>query len=178
MERMLVIVFDNEKSAYQGESALRQLAEERADHVASEPGHARVAEIDVRDDQRAAGRLQRHVGQGLVRRHDRRAVAARALRAKRRLERLAERMPRSLDLLLGLAGRDLEREVERGVLREQPEQVVEHGHAGRDVRPAAARDVDASVQAARLVRLAGPRGHPSTRSIWAPRERSRSSIRS
>ena len=49
-------------------------------------------------------------------------------------ERLAERAAGVGDLRLGVARRQLERELEPAAAREQAEQVVEHGQAGGDVR--------------------------------------------
>ena len=104
-------------------------------------------QVDVRDQQRLVARLERDVRERLGRRNDGRAVAADAVLPQRCGERLAERATGGANLLLRVPGRDLEREVERGVGREQHEQMVEHGHAGRDVRVAAAVDVDPHLRA-------------------------------
>ena len=102
-------------------------------------------------------------------------MAPAAFRPQRVVERLSERAPGCRDLRLGLSGRDLEREVERRVLREQSEHVVEHRDTRRDLSLAGAVDVDASVELPGLIRLAH---YASTRSIEAPSARRRSSIRS
>ena len=143
------------------------------------PGDPRVAEVDVRDDQRPPRGLDDDVRERLVRGHGGRAVAPDALLLERTGERLAERAARSRDLGLGVSGRDLEHEVEGRVLGQQPEQVVEHGQPGGDARLARAGHVDARVHAPGLVRLTQTPGHyASMRSIRAPSERSRSSMRS
>ena len=133
--------------------------QEGRDHVARQAGDPRVAEVDVRDDQRPAGRLDDHVGERLVGGHDGRAVPPGTLGAQRVVQCLAQRAPCRRDLRLGLSGSDLEREVERRVLREQPEHVVEHRHAGRDLGLAGAVHVDAGEQPPGFVSLTRP-SHP------------------
>ena len=115
--------------------------------------------VDVRDDKRPARRLDHHVRERLVRGHGGRAVAPDALLLERAGERLAECPARSGDLGLGVPGRNLQHQVEGGVLGQQPEQVVEHRQPGGDVRLARAGHVDARVHAPSLVRLTQPAGH-------------------
>ena len=64
--------------------ALGELVEEAREQVAAEPADARSREVDVRDDERPARRLERDVGERLVRGQRRGAVARDvALRAAR-----------------------------------------------------------------------------------------------
>ena len=125
--------------------ALGELSQEGGDDVAGEAGDAGVAEVDVRDDERPPGRFDDDMRERLVRRHGGRAVTTAAACAQGVRERLAERAPGRGHLGLRLARRDLEHEIEGRVLRKQPEEVVEHRHAGDDARLAGARDVDAGV---------------------------------
>ena len=85
--------------------------------------------------------------------------------AKQRCERLADRRTGGIDLGDRLVGLDLEREVEATGGGELDEQVVEQGHAGRDIRQAGSRGEPGAA-------------HSSPRSISAPSARSRSSMRS
>ena len=59
-------------------SSLGELRQEPGDEVRREPADAHVGEIDVRDDQRAAGRFESDVRQGFVGRHGGGAVAPHA----------------------------------------------------------------------------------------------------
>src|SRR5438874_863877 len=70
--------------------------------------------------------------------------------------RLDERAAGGGDLRLRLAWSDLERNVERPVLRYQADQVIEHGHSRGNAGLAVPRDVDARVQPSCLVGLTRP----------------------
>ena len=92
-------------------------------------------------DERPLGDLEDDLRERLLGGHERRAVTRQALSAKHVRERLAERRARGRDLRLALPGRQLEGELEPAAAREQPEQVVEDGDAGGDIRaPATGRD--------------------------------------
>ena len=69
-------------------------------------------------------------------------------------------------LRVGLFRRHLERYVERGMLGQEPQQVVEHGNAGLDRRSAGAVDLDPRLKPAFLARVTGHR-HPSKQGIAA-----------
>ena len=99
------------------------------------------------------------MGERLVGGHDGRAVPPGTLGAQRVLQCLAERAPRSRDLRLGFSGSDLQRDVELRVLREQPEHVIEHRHAGRDLGLTGAVHVDAGEQPPGFVSVTRP-SHP------------------
>gem|GEM_PF-4881624 len=152
--------------------SLRELVQERGDEVRAEATDPRLGEVDVRDDERTAGCLERYVGERFVGGHDRGRVMPGALGAQRFVELLAEGSTRRGHLGVDASGLHLERQIEVGVLREQTEQVVEDGQPGRDVgRPLAVHDDTDGASA-------GGRHQPSTRSIRAPSERRRSSMRS
>lgn len=108
--------------------ALGQALEEPGDDVRVQPGDPCVGEIDVRDEQGPAGRLEDDVREGLVRRNHRGAVPAAG--AKRLRERAAERPTGGGGLEDRCTGGDLQLDVEAAVDREQSEQVVEDGKAG------------------------------------------------
>ena len=75
----------------------------------------------MRDQQRLVAHLERDVRERLGGRNDARAVAADTLLSQRCGERLAERPARRANLVLRVAGRNLECDVEAGVRREQHE---------------------------------------------------------
>jgi len=80
-----------EQAHVQGQArAGGQLPEEAGDDVVLEAGDPLAREVDVRDQQRALGDLERDRGERLVGRRDPGAVPARARGAQRRLERIAE----------------------------------------------------------------------------------------
>src|SRR5207249_445356 len=96
--------------------AVDELAQERRDEIdrhAAEPG---TREVHVGHEQRLVARLERDVRERLGRRKDGGAVAARAFGAKRCGERLAERPSGCAHFRIGVAGSDLECEVEGRVL--------------------------------------------------------------
>ena len=107
--------------------------------VAPEPACPGFGQVDVAGDERPRRRLERHLRERLVGRHERRAVPERAVRPEQRGKRLAERATRIGDLRLGVARRQLERELEPAAAREQRQQVVEDGDAGGDVRRTGSR---------------------------------------
>ena len=173
LEHVLGVAALDQPDVERQPGALGQLAQELGDDVGLEPADAGVGEVDVGDDERPARRLEGDVRERLVRRHRRGAVAAHAGVAQLGRERLAERASGSRHLVGGRAGLHLQRQVERRVLGEQRDQVVEDREAGRDRRlrlPARPpREPAGEVRPAR---------QPSTRSIRAPSPRRRSSIRS
>ena len=92
-------------------------------------------------DERPLGDLEDDLRERLLGGHEGGAVTGQALCAKHVRERLAERRAGGCDLRLALPRRQLEGELEPAAAREQPEQVVEDGDAGGDVRaPATGRD--------------------------------------
>ena len=121
--------------------ALRQLLEKPRGEITRQTGDARLREVDIGDEQRPAGRFERDVRERLVNRHHGRAVPAHSFGSQRLGQRLRERARGRRDLDLRAARLDLEREIERCIGGEQGEQMVEDGHARRDVGLAASRDV-------------------------------------
>src|SRR6266550_1269648 len=144
--------------------ALRELSQKPGDEVGREAADAHVGQIDVRDEQRPPRCFQGDVGERLVGRDDGGAVPARALGVQGSRERLAERPAGGRDLGIGLLRRHLEREVERRVLGQERQKMVEYGNACVDSRPAGAVDVDTCLQPAFLTRIADRR-HPSKERI-------------
>ena len=149
-----------------------QLPQELGDDVGLETADAGVAEVDVGDDERPARGLEGDVGERLVGRHGRGAVAANAGVAQFGAQRLAERPSGSSHLVGGRAGLHLQRQIERGVLREQRDQVVEDG------RPVEIDDRGLPRPPREPAGKVCPVRQPSTRSIRAPSARRRSSMRS
>src|SRR5215213_739022 len=158
----------------------RKLVEEARDHVGADAPDAGGGQVDVRHDQRPPRGFEDDLGERLVGGGVTRAVADGPLVGERVRKRLAERAAARRGLRDRAAGSDLELEVEAPIAREQSEQVVEDGNPGRHRRLAGAGESDAhpglSGFASGLGR--GHGGYASTRSIWAPRCRRRSSIRS
>ncbi len=115
--------------------------QEARGEVSSEPAHADIGEVDVRDDERPTGRLERYVRKRLVCRNGRGSVTTTPLSAERVHERLAERPTRGCDLRFGVLRSEFQNEIERGVLGKERQQMVEDGHAGADVCPAASMHV-------------------------------------
>ena len=72
---------------------------------------------------------------------------------------MAERPAGGRDLGIGLLGRHFERDVERRMLGQKRQKMVEYGNACVDSRPAGAVDVDTCLQPAFLPRIADGR-HP------------------
>jgi hypothetical protein len=172
-------------------SGLGELVEEARSEVAGQPCDPRLRQVHVRDEQRAARRLQDDVRERLVHRYHPGTVASYAFGTKRLRERFTQRTAGRRDLDLGAAGLDIEREIERRRGREQRQQVVEHRHTRADVRLPPSRDVYARTCAPLSrrshddggysgwpSRAQNPRRQWSTRSICAPSVRRRSSIRS
>ena len=87
-------------------------------------------------------------------------MAARAFGLQSPGKRLAEGPACCRHLGVGLLGRHLERDIERGVLRQEHQEVVEHGDSGLDRRSSRSVDVDPRLQPAFLSRVPGQR-HPS-----------------
>ena len=141
----------------QGErGAVDELAQKRGDDVGRHAAEPRARQIDVGDEQRLVARLERDVRERLRGGHDGGSVAAAPFDPQRLCKRLAERASCRTHLFLRVSGSHLEREVERGIAREQSEQVVEHGHARRDVRLALADDDDADLRARFVFRIRSP----------------------
>ena len=138
-------------------SAFDELLEKGRGHICRHPAETRAREVDVRHEQCLVARLEGDVRERLGGRHNRRAVAAETLGAQRPRQRLAERATGGTHLFLGVSRRDLQRDVERGVVGQQAEEMVEHGHAGGDVRGAVTADRHPHCRA----RVVGPisRGH-------------------
>src|SRR5438105_5942178 len=172
LQDVLGVLAVDEPDVQRQPSSLRELLEKPRDDVALDAGDMGRREVDVRDDERAPGRLERDVRERLVGGHDGRPVAAAARDLQRLGEGGAERATRRRDLLVRIARSHLEGEIEPGVLGEQCEQVVDDRNTGRDVGPALTADGDTRSA------LPGGRHQASTRSMWAPSPRSRSSIRS
>jgi subtilisin family serine protease len=107
--------------------------EEAGSEVAAEPAGPRLGEVDVARNQRPLRDLQRDLGERLFGRKECRPVAWRAVGAKQRSERIAECAPRIRNLRLGVARRELERQLEPAGPRQEHEQMVEHGDARGDV---------------------------------------------
>src|SRR2546421_5307534 len=80
--------------------ALCQLPQEPRREVGVQPGHSRVGEVDVGDDERASGDFERDVREGLVGRDDRGSVAAAGGEVDGGRERLAECAAGVADLLV------------------------------------------------------------------------------
>src|SRR5215211_4281919 len=91
---------------------VRQLAQERGDDVGRDAAEPRLRQVDVRNQQRLLARLERDVRERLGGRNDGGAVAADGVLPQRCGERLAECATRRASLLLRVAGRNLEREIE------------------------------------------------------------------
>jgi len=130
--------------------AVDEVAEERSDEVGRHPAQPGPRQVDVGHEQRRVARLERDMSERLGRWDDRGAVAARAFGAKRRGERLAERAARGAHLRVGIAGSDLEGEVEGCVLGQKPQEVIEDRDARDDVRVAASFDRHAHLRARSL----------------------------
>jgi hypothetical protein len=122
--------------------ALGELGQEPGDKVCGEAPDAHVGEIDVGNEQRSARGLQGDLRQGLVGRHGRRPVTAHALAVQGVRERLTQRSACGRHLRIGLFRGHLEDDVERRVLGEEGQEVVEHRNSGLDRRSAGAADVD------------------------------------
>ena len=118
---------------------------------------------------RPLGDVERDGGERLLGRKGAKPVARSAVLAKRREERIAERLTRSVDLRLRAAGGDLERQVEARVAGEDAKEVVERRQAGGYGR--VARSVHGQPRHQLGI-------HASTLSICAPSDLSRSSTRS
>ena len=106
----------------------------------------RAGEVHVEDERRPAGEVDRDLGQGLVHRHDRPAVAVdAALVAECLLDRLAED---DADVFDGVVRIDLQIalgvdvEVDQAVPREQVEHVIEEPDAGLDAARAGAVEIE------------------------------------
>jgi subtilisin family serine protease len=147
--------------------ALGELGQKPGDEVGREPADAHVGEIDVGHEQRPPGGLEGDMGERLVRRHDGGAVAARVAVVQGSRERLTERPAGGRDLGVRLLGGDLERDVERRMLGEECQEVVEDRNAGVDRCFAGAVDLDPRLQPAFLARVPG-HSHPSKQGIAAP----------
>ncbi len=117
--------------------AVDELAQKRGDDVGRYAPEPLAGKVDVGDEQRLIADFERDVRERFSRRHNGGPMPAQRFSAQRLRERLAERAAGCAHLFLGVAGSNFEREVERGVAREQAEQVIQNGDAGRDVRVAA-----------------------------------------
>src|SRR5579871_5630683 len=142
--------------------------EEAADDVRAEPADTGVAQVDIRDDERLRVPLDDDVSERFRRRERLRAVPSRALVVQELGEGVAEGRAGRVDLRLGVAGLDVEDEVESRDLGHLLEEAVEDRQAGLDVPDPAAVDVQPDA-GGRLLGI-----HASTRSICAPSARNRS----
>src|SRR5438067_12291971 len=124
--------------------SVRELLEETPRDVRTQPADAGLREVDIRDEQRVVRRLEHDVRERFGRRHDREAVAASRLLPQRHGECAPEGAARPGHFGLGGVGLDLEREVEARIVRQAPQEVVEHRQPGLDACRARAVKLDAN----------------------------------
>src|SRR5918994_5070222 len=172
-------VFPVDQADVQREAGgLGERVEEAGGKIAAESARAGLGQIDVAVDEGPVRDLEDDLGERLVGRHERRAVAGHPRAAEHVRERLPERGAGGGDLSLAFAGRQLEPELEAAAAGELGEEMVEDGDAGRDVRRApAGGDPSAHVRfrRARSRRRARAGARRSARTRGRSRRRSRSS---
>src|SRR5918992_462974 len=101
-----------------------EFVQETRNEVGAEAADVLCGEVDVRDDERPAGGLERDVCERLVRGNRRASVAADPLGPQQTRERLPEGAPGRGELRLRRSGSNLERQIERRVCRQELEQPV------------------------------------------------------
>src|SRR5215510_9538961 len=90
LEHVLRIVAVDQANVQRKPSARGQLVQEARDEVGAEPADPGLREVDVRDDERAPGRLEDDVSERLVRGRDGRSVTSDLVGGERFAKRLAE----------------------------------------------------------------------------------------